>query len=193
MIIRRTIEQLKRWVMSLTGRPKRPDPPRYHIATLELNSLIPIKDLWDKRPFRLSMTTVNPSGSQQEIAYRFRDIGLGVGDIWVEPTSHPQSFEVFATGDLDLDLFEAEAAQMQWLDSVWPSIWPKCLEAAQAHQVDYGKPITDEVSAGSVSISPPGDYIDYDTEWWTFSFRSNGTFTVSFDDSLEIQDVGVAF
>lgn len=139
------------------------------------------------------MTTVNPSGSRQEIAYRFRDIGLGVGDIWVEPTPHPQSFEVFATGDLNLDLFEAEAAQMQWLDSVWSSIWPKCLETAQALQVDYGRPILDEVSAESVSISPPGDYIDYDTEWWTFSFRINGTFMVSFNDSLEIQDVGVAF
>ncbi|HEX7261773.1 MAG TPA: hypothetical protein VF258_08160 [Luteolibacter sp.] len=193
MIIRRTIEQLKRWVMSQIGSPKMPDPPKYHIATLDLQNLTPMKDLWDKRALRLSLTTVNSSGSQQEIAYRFRDIGLGVGDIWVEAAPQPQSFEVYSTGDLDLVLFEAEASQIQWLDSVWPIIWPKCLEAAQAHQVDYGRPITEEASSEYVSISPPGDYIDYDTEWWTFSFCSSGTFTVSFDDSLEIQDVGVAF
>lgn len=118
---------------------------------------------------------------------------MGVGAIWVEPTPLPQSFDVFATGDLDLDLFEAEAANIHWLDSVWPIIWPKCLEAAHAHQVDYGKPITEEVTSEFVAISPPGDYIDFDTEWWRFSFVTNGTFVVSFDEKLEIQDVGVAF
>jgi hypothetical protein len=191
MMIRRSIEQLKHWVMSLIGSPKRPDPPRYHIATLELKNLIPIKELGVRRAFRLRMATVNPSGSPQEFAYRFRDIGLGVGEIWVEANS--PSFEIYTTGDIDLDLFDAEVAQIQWLDSVWPNIWPKCFEAAIAHQVDYGKPITEEVTVESVSISPPGDYIDYETEWWTFSFRSSGTFVVSFDDSLEIQDVGAVF
>ena len=186
-------EKLGQSVISPFGRSKVQDVPKYHIALLELKNLIPMKELRDKRPFRLRMTAFNQSGTSQEIAYNFRDIGMGVGAIWVEPTSLPQSFDVFATGDLDLDLFEAEATNIHWLDSVWPTIWPKCLEAARAHQVDYGKPVTEEVTAECVSISPPGDYIDFETEWWRFSFVTNGTFVVSFDEALEIQDIGAAF
>lgn len=193
MSIRTITTALKQVFLREKPRSRSVDPPRYHIATLELTNLIAVKDLWDKKPFRLRLNSKNPSGSPQEVAYCFRDIGLGVGDIWVEPGENPQAYEVYSTGDLDLDLFQQEASRIKWLDSVWMKIWPKCLEAAQDCQRDYEKPITEEIVPDDVSISPPGDYVDYETKEWEIGFRTRGDFSVSFDENLEIVDVGVAF
>ncbi|MGJ8639876.1 MAG: hypothetical protein ACSHYA_10815 [Opitutaceae bacterium] len=98
--------------------------------------------------------------------------------------------------ELDPEIAQASLLAMEPLWKQWDTLWPVVYDAIVAIRKDYGAedPIT--ADNAKITISPPGDYLDYELENWSCAVEIqpwDGCFQVEFDLKGTILDSGASF
>ena len=101
-----------------------------------------------------------------------------------------------AHANLDPDAVQATLTVMQPLWECWGQLWPKIYESLIEVRKDYEKEAPISSDNSMLSICPPGDYIDYDTECWSCSLEMepfDGCFDVEFELDGAILEAAASF
>jgi len=98
--------------------------------------------------------------------------------------------------ELDPEIAHQSLSAMQPLWERWDALWPKIYDAMVAIRTDYGREEPMTASNAKITFSPPGDYIDYETENWSCAVEIepwDGYYDVEFELDGTIVDSGATF